>query len=76
MSLLLSYQRICHNQLIQVSVPVTQLHRDKVLNQEINPWDDPVCSCEAEPRWLLFQQEGLAGPGEWEGLDRPPSEEL
>ena len=53
-----------------------QRHRDRVLNQEINPWDDPVCSCEAEPRWLLFQQDGLAGPGEWEGLDRPPNQEL
>ena len=53
-----------------------QLHRDKLLNQEINPWDDPVCACAAEPRWLLFQQEGVASPGEWEGLDRPPNQEL
>ena len=50
--------------------------RDKVLSQEINTWDDPSCFCEAEPRWLVFQ-EGDQGPlGEWEGIGRAPSDEL
>ena len=53
-------------------------HVAKVLKREVLACDDPICSCEAEPRWLLFEQEamGQADPSEWESLSRPPNAEL
>lgn len=59
------------------SIPESaKLHRDKVLNQDINFWEDPVCCCEPEPRWLAFQQEMQARPGDWENVARAPCDEL
>lgn len=45
----------------------------KLLAQEVCAWDDPGCSCEAEPRWLLFES---LDPTEWEAMERPPNAEL
>jgi hypothetical protein len=50
--------------------------RDKLLAQEIDACEDPICCCEAEPRWLLFDQDDECGPCEWEGINRSPGEEL
>jgi hypothetical protein len=46
--------------------------------REISPTDDPICSCEAEPRWLHFQDqtENPDTPDEWESLERAPNDEL
>lgn len=58
------------------SVPLTR--REKLLMQEVQACDDPICCCEAEPRWLAFQQaqECATGFCEWENLNRYPAEEL
>jgi|GEM_PF-6784540 len=50
--------------------------RQKVLDQPIEPSDDPICCCEAEPRWLQFEHGPDDQPTEWESLSRPPSQEL
>jgi hypothetical protein len=50
----------------------------KLLRQEVRACDDPVCCCEAEPRWLRLQQaeDDAASVSEWESLDRTAAEEL
>lgn len=56
--------------------PLTRF--EKVLRQEVLPCDDPVCCCEAEPRWLLFQHD-IDSPdtcSEWDSLARSPADEL
>ncbi len=56
----------------------TRTRREKLLEQEVLACEDPVCCCEAEPRWLRFQQECEGSPAvsEWEVLARPPEGEL
>lgn len=52
--------------------------RDKLLQREVQACEDPICCCEAEPRWLRLQHERdrLPYPSEWECLDRAPRDEL
>jgi hypothetical protein len=58
--------------------PGVRRRRDILLAREVEACEDPVCCCEAEPRWLRFRdlQEGRREPTEWESLDRAPNEEL
>lgn len=63
----------------QAPIPNDQgkAHRDQLLAHEVDASEDPVCSCEPEPRWLLFQDEIAGAPAsEWDSLERPPSAEL
>lgn len=50
----------------------------KLLSQEVDACEDPVCCCEAEPRWRRIEHENTCqpGPSEWEALERSPSDEL
>jgi hypothetical protein len=59
-------------------VPAQLSRREKLLRQEVLACDDPICCCEAEPRWLRLQHEadGAPTPSEWESLTRPPCDEL
>lgn len=52
--------------------------REKVLRQEVEACEDPVCCCEAEPRWVRFRDAGErpAELSEWEAIERSPGEEL
>lgn len=52
--------------------------REKILQHEVLACDDPICCCEAEPRWLRLQHEadGTPIPSEWECLARPPCDEF
>jgi hypothetical protein len=53
-------------------------HHDKLLLHEVQPYEDPECVCEPEPRWLRFQDEtsGALIVSEWESIETPPSSEL
>lgn len=57
---------------------VTPTRLDKLLQQEVDACEDPICCCEPEPRWLRFQHEhdGLPHPSEWESLELAPRDEL
>ena len=58
--------------------PPSPTRFEKLLRQEVQPCDDPICCCEDEPRWLLFQH-GIDSPdecSEWDGLSRTPKGEL
>jgi hypothetical protein len=60
-------------------IPPPSLTRvEKVLQREILACDDPICCCEAEPRWLRIrhEEEDASTPSEWECLRRAPSDEL
>lgn len=48
----------------------------KLLQQEVMACEDPICCCEAEPRWLRFDQNDPAAHSEWESVERPPNGEL
>jgi len=50
----------------------------KLLQQEVLACEDPICCCEAEPRWLRFEQEHSdpANPSEWESTERPSGSDL
>lgn len=53
-------------------------HGEKLLLREVEACEDPICCCEPEPRWLVFENE-MASPGalcEWESLNRAPADEL
>ncbi len=56
----------------------TLTRSERLVRRVVRAWDDPVCCCEPEPRWLRFQQEREhpRTPGEWESLERAPCEEL
>ena len=58
--------------------PIAITRRDRLLQQGSDAWEDPVCSCEPEPRWLRFQNDHScpAKLSEWESIERPPSDEL
>lgn len=57
---------------------VVSSRRDKVLRHDVEACDDPVCSCEPEPRWLRLQQQRdfPQEVSEWESIERSPNEEL
>jgi len=58
--------------------PRSLTRREKLLQQEVLACDDPICCCEAEPRWLRLQHNETtpSEPSEWECLTRPPNDEL
>ncbi len=60
------------------SEPHKNARYEKLVRKEVQPYEDPVCCCEPEPRWLRFEQEndGSSVPSEWEAIERAPSEEL
>lgn len=51
---------------------------ERVLQREVEACEDPVCCCEAEPRWVRFGDGGDGGreASEWEVIERSPRDEL
>jgi hypothetical protein len=57
-------------------VPQTETRFEKLRRQEVLACEDPICCCEAEPRWLRLESQEQRAVSEWESLSRPPREEL
>lgn len=58
------------------SPPSRATRYEKLLQQEVLACEDPICCCEAEPRWLRFDRDDPTRASEWESAERDSADEL